>query len=91
MNRGTLPSMTRTNEDSAYTETIAEPDDAEGKILNALAGGMPYAFIVATSIEPLRLRVASEHDVDVIRALITQTLNALPDNDETSDEELIAR
>lgn len=62
-----------------YSEIIADDDDAEGKVLESLANRMPYAFVVATSLEPLKLRVASGHDTGVIRALLTQTLNALPE------------
>ena len=61
-----------------YSETRAEPDDVESKILDALADGMPYAFVVATSIDPLNLRVATAHDAGVIRALLEKTLAALP-------------
>lgn len=61
-----------------YTEVEADPDDAEGKVLDTLANGMPYVFVVATSLEPLNLRVASGYDLDVIRALIEQTVKALP-------------
>jgi hypothetical protein len=61
-----------------YSETEADPGDAEGKVLETLADGMPYAFVTATSLEPLNLRVASGHDADTIRALLTQTLRALP-------------
>lgn len=65
--------------ETTYTETEGEPDSAEGKILDMLANGMPYAFITATSLDPLNLRVASElHDVDTLRALLVQTLRALP-------------
>lgn len=61
-----------------YTETMADPDDAEGRVLDSLAGGMPYAFVVATELEPLNLRVASGHGTDTIHALLSQTLRALP-------------
>jgi hypothetical protein len=61
-----------------YTETVAPDDDAEGRVLETLANGMPYAFVVATELEPLNLRVASGNDVDTIRALLGQTLRALP-------------
>lgn len=61
-----------------YKETVAPGDDAEGRVLRALADGMPYAFVVATDLESLNLRVASDHDVDTIRALLGQTLRALP-------------
>ena len=65
--------------ETTYTETEGEPDSAEGKILDVLANGMPYAFITATSLDPLNLRVASElPDVDTLRALLVQTLRALP-------------
>lgn len=62
-----------------YTETIADEGDAEGKALDAFANGMPYAFVVATSIEPLHLRVGSQVDVATIRALLVATLKALPE------------
>lgn len=61
-----------------YSEVEAAPDDAEGRVLNTLADGMPYAFVVAPSLEPLKLRVASGHDAPTIRALLGQTLRALP-------------
>lgn len=61
-----------------YTETVAPEGDAEGRVLETLAEGMPYAFVVATDLEPLNLRVASGNDVDTIRALLGQTLRALP-------------
>lgn len=65
--------------ETTYTETDGDPDSAEGKILDALSNGMPYAFITATSLDPLNLRVASElQDVDTLRALLVQTLRALP-------------
>jgi hypothetical protein len=60
-----------------YTETEGE-DLTEGMVLNALAKGNPYAFIMATSLDPLQLRVASELEVDTLRALLVQTLRALP-------------
>lgn len=62
-----------------YKETEAEPDDAESAVLDALAGGKPYAFVVATSLEPLDLRAATNHDGDTLHALLNQTLRALPD------------
>ncbi len=62
-----------------YSEIEAPDDDAEGRVLDTLANGMPYAFVVATSIEPLNLRVASGYDVGTIRALLEQTLRALPE------------
>jgi hypothetical protein len=69
-----------------YTEAQADPGDAEGRVLETLAEGMPYAFVVATSVEPLNLRVASSHEVGTIRALLGQTLRALPGgSDEISD------
>lgn len=62
-----------------YTETLADPDDAEGRVLDTLADGMPYAFVVATDLEPLNLRVATgAGDVGLVRALLGQTLRALP-------------
>jgi hypothetical protein len=61
-----------------YTETEAPENDAEGRVLETLAEGMPYAFVVATSVEPLNLRVASQNDVGTIRALLGQTIRALP-------------
>lgn len=61
-----------------YSETVAPEDDAEGRVLETLADGMPYAFVVAKNLEPLNLRVASGHDADTIRALLTQTLRAFP-------------
>jgi hypothetical protein len=61
-----------------YSETVAPEGDAEGRVLESLADGMPYAFVVATSLEPLNLRVASGHEPDTIRALLGQTLRALP-------------
>lgn len=62
-----------------YKETEAEPDDAESTVLDALAGGKPYAFVVATSLEPLDLRAVTNHDGDTLHALLNQTLRALPD------------
>lgn len=62
-----------------YSEIEAPGDDAEGRILDTLANGMPYAFVVATSIDPLDLRVAANFDTGTIRALLTQTLKALPE------------
>lgn len=64
--------------ETTYRETEAEPDDAEGRVLETLAKDMPYAFVVATEIEPLNIRVASGHQVGTIRALLGQTLRALP-------------
>ncbi len=62
-----------------YIETEADPGDAEGRVLDTFANGMPYAFVVATSIEPdLNLRVASNFGVDTIRSLLGQSLRALP-------------
>ena len=63
-----------------YTETETEPDDPEAKVLDALADGMPYAFVVATSIEPLNLRLGSNHSVATVRALLVQALKALPES-----------
>lgn len=61
-----------------YTET--EGDDlTEGMVLNALAKGQPYAFVVVTSLDPMDLRVASElSGVETLRALLSKTLGALP-------------
>jgi hypothetical protein len=67
-----------TTEGVKYTEVEADPGDTEGRVLETLAGGMPYAFAVATSVEPLNLRVASGHDTGMMRALLGQTLRALP-------------
>lgn len=61
-----------------YTEVQADPEDAEGRVLETLAGGMPYAFVAVTSLSPLGLRIASGEDVDTIGAILTQTLKALP-------------
>ena len=61
-----------------YSEIVAPDDDAEGRVLETLAKGMPYVFVVATDLEPLNLRVASQHGVDVIRSLLKKTLEALP-------------
>jgi hypothetical protein len=62
-----------------YTEIEG---DTEGRVLEMLAERMPYAFVVATSLEPLNIRVASHNDVEVIRALLTQTLHALPGSED---------
>lgn len=51
--------------------------DAENVVLDALAGGMPYAFVVATSLDPLDLRAATNHGTEIVRALLNQTLRAL--------------
>lgn len=67
-----------TTEGVEYSEVEADPGDAEGRVLETLAEGMPYAFVAATSLEPLNLRVASGHDTDTIQALLGQTLRALP-------------
>jgi len=64
---------------SEYSEIEADPGDAEGRVLSTLANGMPYVFIVATELEPLSLRIGTEHSVGTIRALLTQTLRALPE------------
>ena len=63
-----------------YTEVQGDDDDPEGKILAVLANHMPYAFIVATEINPdLNLRVASVlPDEATLRGLLTKTLRALP-------------
>jgi hypothetical protein len=61
-----------------YTEVDAPEGDAEGRVLETLANGMPYAFVVATSLDPLNLRVGSPYGVETLRALLTQTLRALP-------------
>lgn len=62
-----------------YTETEAPENDPEGRILNTLADGMPYAFVVATTLEPLNIRVSSElPGLQSLRALLVQTLRALP-------------
>lgn len=60
--------------------TEIEGDDlTEGMVLNALAKGQTYAFVVVTSLDPLNLRVASElQDVETLRALLSKTLGALP-------------
>jgi hypothetical protein len=65
-------------ESAAERYSEVEGDDSEGRVLDALAGGMPHAFVVATSLEPLDLRVASNHGTEVIRSLLNQTLRALP-------------
>lgn len=72
--RDTVLGMT----DVKYTEVDASDDDPEGRVLDSLAYGMPYAFVVATSIEPLDLRLAANYDTGTIRALLEQTLKALP-------------
>ncbi|MET0916703.1 MAG: hypothetical protein ABWY81_10955 [Jiangellaceae bacterium] len=64
-----------------YSEIEAASDDPEGRVLDALADGQPYAFLVATEIDPdLRLRLASNHSVSTIRALLNQALRALPES-----------
>jgi hypothetical protein len=65
-------------ESAAERYSEVEGDDAEGRVLDALAGGMPYAFVVTTSLDPLDLRVASNHGTELIHALLNQTLRALP-------------
>jgi hypothetical protein len=67
-----------------YTETVAPDDDAEGRVLRALANEMPYVFVVATDLDPLNLRVASDNSVDVIGSLLKQTLKALPGGEDGS-------
>lgn len=63
-----------------------EGEDAEGDVLSALAKDQPYAFVVATELEPLNLRVASNHHNETIRALLVQTVKALPGGkDDISD------
>jgi hypothetical protein len=64
--------------EAKYVESVAEPDDAESTVLDALAGGMPYAYVVATSLDPLDLRAATNHDAPTLRALLNQALRALP-------------
>lgn len=61
-----------------YSGAEGSPNDAEGQVLELFAAGMPYAFVVATTLEPLKLRVATNHDDDVVGALLNQTLRALP-------------
>lgn len=61
-----------------YTETVAPEDDAEGRVLAGLADGMPYAFVVATELNPLSLRVATDHSAETLRALLGQTLRSMP-------------
>jgi hypothetical protein len=61
-----------------YKETVADSDDVESTVLDALAGGMPYGFVVATSLDPLNIRVATNHDGDTLHALLNQTLRTLP-------------
>jgi hypothetical protein len=62
--------------ETRYSEV--EGDDSEGRILELFAGGMPYAFVAATSLDPLDLRVASNYGTELIRGLLNQTLRALP-------------
>ncbi len=68
-----------------YTETIAEDDDLEGRILQEMAGGSRavYAFIVATDLggpgDGFDIRVATGiTDVEVLRRLLEKTLAAMP-------------
>lgn len=69
-----------------YTETQADEDDTEGMVLAALSLGQPYAFVVAKTLDPLDIKVAASHDVDVLRPLLNKTLRALPGgSDEISD------
>lgn len=69
-----------------YSEIEGDPEGVEGKVLDGLSGGMPYAFVVATSIEPLSLRLSSDSDLGTTRALLNRTLRALPGgSDEISD------
>lgn len=63
---------------SKYTEVEGKPNDPEGLVLEALADGMPYAFIVATELAPLKITLSSQYGPDVVRALLQQTLKALP-------------
>lgn len=61
-----------------YSETEAPENDTEGEILDTLAKSQPYAFVVATELEPLNLRVACNHPADTLQALLVQTLKAMP-------------
>lgn len=64
-----------------YKETVTDDDDPEALVLDALAKGQPYVFVVAKTLDPLDLRVATGHDLDVVRALLNQTIRALPPED----------
>lgn len=63
-----------------YTEVHGEDDDSEGKILSVLANHMPYAFIVARTINPeIMLQVSSTlPDEKTLRSLLEKILWALP-------------
>jgi len=62
-----------------YIEKEGVLDDPEGRVLDALADGMPYAFLVVTTLDPLNLRLATNHEAGIVRAMLTRTLEAMPD------------
>lgn len=63
-----------------YSETRAPEDDAEGRVLAALANGNIYVFVVAEVDEDgeINLRLASANGVETIKAVLKKTLAALP-------------
>jgi len=63
-----------------YREVQVDDEDTESKILDMLADHMPYAFVVAKTINPdLTIRVStSAPEEKTLRGLLTKTLWALP-------------
>jgi hypothetical protein len=67
-----------------YSETIAPEGDAEGRVLESLANGEPYVFIVTTIEDDgsLSLRVAVGGGLgspSTIRSILAKTMAALPE------------
>lgn len=64
-----------------YSQVDMPEHDPEGRVLDALAGNMPYVFVVATSLDPLELRAQTGLDLETMRVLLIQALKALPDKE----------
>ena len=67
-----------------FIQTIVDEDDPETGILDAVAGGRPWAFLVARSDGPDGLGIEASVgggivDVALFRKLLTLALDALPD------------
>lgn len=64
-----------------YEEFVAPPGDIENRVLEALAGGEPFVFVVGRLDHAggIDLRVATQlPDAESVKALLRKTLDVMP-------------
>lgn len=67
-----------------YSETQLSDDDASGKVLDALADGLPYVLITVKILPDGQLDLAVQvgngiADVETVRNVVSKVLRNLPD------------